>query len=325
MRITAITFVTNEAPFLIEWIAFCRVIGVTDFLCHSGDCTDATAPMLDRLQELGGLRHLPNTGPAAADRAEALKQARNQSSVADADWVWIAGVDEFLNIRAGAGTIPDLIAACGAPHAISVSSQVFANGGIEGYEDRPVIAQFAYSHNPDIRGTRMQQDVRTLVRKDFPLGHYGAHRPFMQMGLTRANRPVWTDGSGRDVAWKFRAAATVDWADAYPAKGARRFATLNRYGLRSLDSYMLRQAPGGQPPARPDDGDWRDQNDPAFEDRSIQRLLPRVCAMRTSSPRSVRMCSTPRKSCFPASFPTATAYRPRQKSTCRASSAAWPT
>ena len=32
MKITAITCVKNEGPFLLEWIAFNRIIGVTDFL-----------------------------------------------------------------------------------------------------------------------------------------------------------------------------------------------------------------------------------------------------------------------------------------------------
>ena len=42
MRITALTCVKNEGPFLLEWIAFNRVIGVTDFLFYHNDCTDGT-------------------------------------------------------------------------------------------------------------------------------------------------------------------------------------------------------------------------------------------------------------------------------------------
>jgi hypothetical protein len=32
MKITAVTCVKNEGPFLLEWIAFNRLLGVTDFL-----------------------------------------------------------------------------------------------------------------------------------------------------------------------------------------------------------------------------------------------------------------------------------------------------
>ena len=51
MRITAVTCVKNEGPFLLEWIAFHRVLGVTDFLFYSNDCTDATDRLLDALAQ----------------------------------------------------------------------------------------------------------------------------------------------------------------------------------------------------------------------------------------------------------------------------------
>ncbi|WP_297342068.1 glycosyltransferase family 2 protein, partial [Pseudophaeobacter sp.] len=60
MRITAVTCVKNEGPFLLEWIAFNRLIGVTDFLFYSNDCTDGTAELLDALAARDMLTHLPN-------------------------------------------------------------------------------------------------------------------------------------------------------------------------------------------------------------------------------------------------------------------------
>ena len=55
MRITAVTCVKNEGPFLLEWIAFNRLIGVTDFLFYSNDCSDGTDRLLDaqRLNDCG--------------------------------------------------------------------------------------------------------------------------------------------------------------------------------------------------------------------------------------------------------------------------------
>lgn len=280
MRITAVTCVKNEGPFLIEWIAFNRVIGVSDFLFYSNDCTDATDRMLDRMQELGLVVHLPNPALGRNYQMEALKDARHQPVVLNADWVWIADVDEFLNIHTGTGTIPELIAACDNPQAISVTFQFFANNGIETYEDRPVIAQFTRSHNPDIWCAELDQEVKTLIHKDFPVKYYGAHRPFMKEGLTKANRPAWTDGSGRDVPWKFRTAEIKHWIRKFPAKGARDLATLNHYALRSLDSYLVKNDRGdvNRENRTFDDTYWRERNDPAYEDLSIQRYLPRLHA-----------------------------------------------
>ncbi|RME17996.1 MAG: glycosyltransferase family 2 protein [Alphaproteobacteria bacterium] len=278
MKITAVTCVKNEGPFLLEWVAYNRLIGVTDFLFYSNDCTDGTDRLLDRLAEMGLVTHLPNPAQGRNYQMEALKDAKTQPVVTGADWVWIADVDEFLNIRVGGGTIPELIEAAGNPHAISVTFQFFANGGIERFEDRPVIAQFTRSHNPDLWCDQFSQEVKTLIRNDFPVKYYGAHRPFMKDGLKRHERPVWKDGSGRDVPWKFRATASKEWIRKFPARGARDLATLNHYALRSLDSYLVKNDRGdvNRENRAFDDRYWRERNDPAFEDRSILRMLPRL-------------------------------------------------
>lgn len=156
MKITAVTCVKNEGPFLLEWIAFNRLIGVTDFLFYSNDCSDSTDRLLDALQDRGIVRHLPNPAEGRNYQMEALKAAAHEDIVVDADWVWIADVDEFLNIHAGDHTIPALIDACGNPQAISLSFQFFANDGIETFEDKPVIEQFTRSHNPDLWGAKAQ-------------------------------------------------------------------------------------------------------------------------------------------------------------------------
>ncbi len=278
MRITAVTCVKNEGPFLIEWIAFNRVIGVTDFLFYSNDCTDATDRILDALAARGIVTHLPNPAQGRNYQMEALKAAKSHDLVLSSDWIWIADVDEFLNIHHGNGTIPELIDACENPHAISVTFQFFANCDIDAFEDRPVIEQFTRSHNPDIWCDQSAQEVKTLIRNDFPVKYFGAHRPFMKENLPKNRRPVWKDGGGRDVPWKFRTAANKRRIRKFPAAGARGLATLNHYALRSLDSYLVKNDRGdvNREHRHFDDTYWRERNDDAFEDLSIQRYLPRL-------------------------------------------------
>lgn len=278
MKITALTCVKNEGPFLLEWIAFNRVIGVSDFLFYSNDCTDGTDTLLDRLQEHGIVRHLPNPAEGRNYQMEALKDAQAQPIVTSADWLWIADVDEFLNIHVADGTIPALIDACGKPACISVTFQFFANCDVDGYEDRPVIAQFPRSHNPDIWTDQTAQEVKSLIRKDFPLQYYGAHRPFFRPKLARQNWPRWTDGSGRPVPEKFLTAANKRRIRRFPAQGARDFATLNHYALRSLDSYLVKNDRGdvNRENRAFDTAYWRERNDDCHEDTSILRHLPRL-------------------------------------------------
>lgn len=278
MKLTTVTCVKNEGPFLLEWIAFHRILGVTDFLFYSNDCSDATDEMLDALEGHGIVKHLPNPAQGRNYQMEALKDARHQQVVQDADWVWIADVDEFLNIHCGDHTIPALIEACGDPQAISVTFQFFANMGITAYEDAPVIAQFTKSHNPDIWCDQTSIEVKSLVRKDFPLGYYGAHRPFLKRGTEEL--PVWKDGGGRNVPNNYKLAVNKRRIRQFPTKGGRSLATLNHYALRSLDSYLVKNDRGdvNRDNRNFDDSYWRERNDAAYEDTSIHRYLPKLKA-----------------------------------------------
>ncbi len=276
MRITAVTCVKNEGPFLLEWIAFNRLIGVTDHLFYSNDCSDGTDDLLDALADRGLCEHLPNPAEGRNYQMEALKDARSRDCVTQADWVWIADVDEFLNIHVGDHTIPALIEACGDPQAISLTFQFFANDGVEAFVDRPVIEQFTRSHNPDLWCGEAAIEVKSLVRHDFPLKYYGAHRPFQKP----KQRPVWTDGSGRKVPHKFLVAANPRRIRRFPAGGARVHATLNHYALRSLDSYLVKNDRGdvNRENRAFDDTYWRERNDPVWQDTSILRYAPQLKA-----------------------------------------------
>jgi len=278
LKITAVTCVKNEGPFLLEWIAFHQSIGVTDFLFYSNDCDDGTDTLLDELAELGHVTHLPNPAEGRNYQMEALKDAKGQDIVRDADWVWIADVDEFPNIHVGDHSFAALIDACGDPQTISLNFQFFANNDVDAYADRPVIEQFTYSHNPDLWCGEAAIEVKSLVRQDFPLHYYGAHRPFFKPSVKRGKRPSWTDGAGRDVPHRFLVAANPRRIRRFPAEGARVFATLNHYALRSLDSYLVKNDRGdvNRENRAFDDTYWRERNDPAWEDTSIQRYLPAV-------------------------------------------------
>jgi hypothetical protein len=48
-RTAIVTTMKNEGPFILEWLAYHRAIGVEDFLIYTNDCSDGTDTMLELL------------------------------------------------------------------------------------------------------------------------------------------------------------------------------------------------------------------------------------------------------------------------------------
>lgn len=70
----------NEGPFILEWIAHHRAIGVDDFLIYTNDCTDGTDRLLDALARRRNRRAsrqpLSRSWPATAARRTASRRKR---------------------------------------------------------------------------------------------------------------------------------------------------------------------------------------------------------------------------------------------------------
>ena len=110
MKILSASTVRNEGPYLLEWIAWHQVLGVTDFLVYSNDCDDGSDLLLNRLAEHGVLVH--ETHQPQPDRSiqwSALSAAWKHPLRKAADWMLISDLDEFPVIHTGEGRLTDLI------------------------------------------------------------------------------------------------------------------------------------------------------------------------------------------------------------------------
>ena len=82
------------------------------------------------------------------------------------------------------------------------------------------------------------------------------------------------------VPHRFLIAANPRRIRKFPAKGARDFATLNHYALRSLDSYLVKNDRGdvNRENRAFDDTYWRERNDSSVPETSILRMIPALKA-----------------------------------------------
>ncbi|MFN7053611.1 MAG: glycosyltransferase family 2 protein, partial [Gemmobacter sp.] len=58
MRATVVCSMRNEGAFLLEWVCWYRMLGFTDILVVTNDCSDHSPALLQALAAAGWLHHL---------------------------------------------------------------------------------------------------------------------------------------------------------------------------------------------------------------------------------------------------------------------------
>ncbi len=278
-KITIVTTVRNEAPFLLEWIAYHRSIGVTDFLIYSNDCTDGTVEILDRLQQMGYVTRLDN--PYKTDKGQkpqrgALNHAVNHPLITEADWYICMDCDEFINVHVGSGTLGELFEAMGEPNVVSMTWKFFGNAGVHEYEDRWTTEQFTRCAPCFIPKPRLGWGFKSLVHKSAPYNKIGVHRP-LDADETRLDEVRWVNGAGHMMPEQVY--TSNSWRTTKRTLGYN-MVTLNHYVLRSADSYLVKRDRGRVNHVDEDMGGyyWDRRNYNSELDDSIHSRLPRARA-----------------------------------------------
>lgn len=99
----------NEAPFLLEWVAYHKAIGFDQIVVVSNDSVDATDDLLRALSERGEVKAIRQDVPADRSAQEnATRLVAEMGILKEGDWGIFLDADEFLNIHIGGGTVGDL-------------------------------------------------------------------------------------------------------------------------------------------------------------------------------------------------------------------------
>lgn len=110
MRYTVATKVKNEGAFLLEWVAWQKMVGFDDILVVHNDCDPIFKDMLTCLHTAGWItaaEHFPSKRQLAGPSAQnCIKQ---HPLVKATDWLFICDVDEFLVIHDGDQTVPSFL------------------------------------------------------------------------------------------------------------------------------------------------------------------------------------------------------------------------
>ena len=272
-RTAIVTTMKNEGPFILEWIAYHRAIGVDDFLIYTNDCTDGTDTLLDVLQSKGIVQHRDNPYRASAltPQHAALQAAETDPVMQNCGWGICMDVDEFINIKIGDGTLAALFAAMGDANMISLTWRLFGNAEVQDYNDRFLLDQFTRCAPEIIRKPHQAWGFKTLFRNLEVYKKLGVHRP---KGLRPDlwDQIRWLNGSGKMLP---RGMFRNGWRSTLDTYGYD-WACLNHYAVRSAESFLVKRDRGRVNHVDRDQGlnYWFRMNHNVEQDTSIQRMIP---------------------------------------------------
>jgi len=242
VRYCVICSVKDEGPFLVEWICWQRHLGFTDIVIVTNDCTDHSPALLDALAAAGWIVHLRHDVPEGRQiTARKLAAAKSLPQVAQADWVMVADVDEYLVIHAGEGRVADLVAAPGRSFlGMSIPWRVFGTSGRETWEDGLLHRQCLRAGLP---GGRFAGWSKSIHRKPEWFARLAEHSPKRlrprRLAEWGTEGMIWVNPAGAEVpGWtpdedslRFLPEALHGWD----------VAQINHYMLRSVESFSLKR------------------------------------------------------------------------------------
>lgn len=183
---TLVAIMKDERPYVVEWVAYHRVIGFDRILIYSNDCSDGTDVLLDRMSAAGLVTHRrwpsrPGLSPQIAAYGDAI-------GAIGTHWVMFLDADEFLCLRRDAG-LADLLGRFDADvSAIAVNWRLFGSSGHVWQGPRPVIERFTRAA---IEGGHNERHCKTIaVAAD--VAEASVHRVFLTRGR-------YVDTTGRDI------------------------------------------------------------------------------------------------------------------------------
>jgi hypothetical protein len=242
----------NEAPFILEWVAYHRVIGFSRIVICTNGSTDGSDELLAALAEAGLITCLrTNPGRGIAPQDAAVTAYETKVGYDDGSWYLWLDADEFLNVHVGDRTVHALVHALGPASGIMLNWRLFGSNGHDSFPGRHLSEAFS--------GASKLGFVANLETK--PLFRAGPH--FAAFSTNAAGLPRLAPhakitaadclgGNGKPL--DARTPRTTQWLEGQPIKGRNNLASrrefgwdlaqINHYSVRTPDHFRLKASRG---------------------------------------------------------------------------------
>lgn len=232
LKVAVGAIVKNELPYLKEWIAYHRVLGVDHFVIADNNSTDGTFEFLKQLQKQGIVETF--RFPTLGEQAPQLPAYRKILSKIKGryDLVAFLDADEFIAITQPDLSLKHFLADVFSNQEISSLVLNWACFGSSGHlfkEEGNVISRFT-QHGKNTMG--QNKHYKTIVRPDKVKKFYNPHMVELKSGIhVDAQKQLLQPCSRKP----FGLSEHVIWS---PVR-------INHYIVKSLEEFLVRKSPNG--------------------------------------------------------------------------------
>lgn len=250
--VVLVSAMRNEGPFVLEWLAYHRVIGVDRVVIVSNGSTDGSDDLLAALAEAGEITFLRTTpGYGVAPQEAAVQAFEAEVGYQRGAWYLWLDADEFLNVHVGDRTVQALLDRLGGAGALMLNWRLFGSGGNDSFPGRHISGHFT--------GASKQGFVANLETK--PMFCFGDR--FAGFSADSAGLPRLVDGAavtaddclgGNGKPLDPKNPRTAPWLERRPYTGRTNLASrhefgwdlaqINHYSVRTPDHFRLKAARG---------------------------------------------------------------------------------
>jgi hypothetical protein len=283
----------NEAPFLLEWVAYHKAIGFDDIVICSNPSNDGTEEVLAALAAAGEITHLQATVPTGASPQYMATQAfEREVGFRDGDWYLWLDADEFLNVHVGDRSVGALIDAMGDKQIALINWRIFGSSGHKAFPGRFISEDFTGAADPSFDRNAALKAIFRYSKAIRGFARHGIHRPLIAKNGDLRFEDVLV-GSGKTASPGGRAHRRwlngrdiVHTSRVYRDEAGWALAQVNHYIVRTKDFFALKRLRGrGYMPRAKTDVNNR-HNDEFFaqhdrneaEDRTILHWQDQVSA-----------------------------------------------
>lgn len=228
----------NEGMFVVEWLAYHRLLGFQDILVFTNNCTDGSDLLLDRLQELGYVTHIRHDPPKGkAPQINAMEIAFKHPKVLAAEWLMHIDADEFVWIETGDGSIKALIDAVGEADVIALAWKMFGNEGHGWWHGGSVLTSFTRSQGRPMPRAIDHKSIFRHAKFEFATDHMPKSPKVAQViAKNTAGREISTNSL---ATGNTRSRYKVPFGQVVFKNGC-----INHYALKTDDVFLMKNDRG---------------------------------------------------------------------------------